>query len=356
MPAFSDDLRAVAGPSVPVIPASPAILESPAAAASPVIPAGRVEIEALVKACLNWDYGNHASRLWNLYEHGKTAQWNAATDIDWSPEVHFGAPMKGARNGMLPRSAPPGSPLPADRWNDFLWEYQAWMVSQFLHGEQGALLTTARLVETVPDVEAKTYAASQVGDEARHVEVYARYIDEKLGVSYPVSPGLQQLLVDLLAEPRWDVLYLGMQVIVEGLALAATRVASTGFSDPVLTSITKMVARDEARHISFGVIALDGLYTELGSGELRDRADFLREAIHVMAQRFLLREIWERMGADPRAGMDFARRDPTMLGFRQLMFFKVIQVLRQIGLLSPEIRDLLLAESLAVPATFGGAA
>lgn len=244
--------------------------------------------------------------------------------------------------------------MPRELWDAFRWEYQAWMVNQFLHGEQGALLTTARLVETVPDMASKVYAAAQVADEARHVEAYARYIDEKLGVTYPINRGLKALLRDLLGDSRWDVVYLGMQVIVEGLALAATRVASAGFGDPIITSITKMIARDEARHISFGVIALNGLYEEMSAAERDEREQFLLEAIHLMSQRFLLREVWEKMDLDVEQGVRFARTDPMMVGFRQLLFRKVIQVLRQIDLLSPKIRDLLLDEALARPEYLAG--
>jgi hypothetical protein len=319
----------------------------------PVPVTTRLEVSATVRSCLNWVYGSRDTRLWHLYERSKVSQWNASADIDWSHEVRFGSEL-GGRNGMMPRAAPPDSPVPAERWNAFLWEYQAWMVNQFLHGEQGALLTTARLVETVPGIDAKTYAAAQVADEARHVEAYARYIDEKLGVTYPISPGLEQLLRELLGESSWDIVYLGMQVIVEGLALAATRVASTGFADPIITAITRMIARDEARHISFGVIALDGLYSQMTSPERAERDAFLKEAIHIMSQRFLLREVWERLEVDVRAGVRFARHDATMTAFRQLLFFKVIQVLRQIGLLSDDIKTLLLAESLAQPDAFRG--
>ncbi|MBS2965014.1 ferritin-like domain-containing protein [Actinocrinis puniceicyclus] len=314
-------------------------------------------IEARIRSIITWDYGSRDNRLWGLYEKSKTAQWNATTDIDWSYDVRFGAPISAEHGAAVaPFASAPGSPVPPGLWDTFRWEYQAWMVSQFLHGEQGALLTTARLVETVPDMESKTYAAAQVADEARHVEAYARYIDEKLGVRYPINPGLKALLTDLLSESRWDIVYLGMQVVVEGLALAATRVASTGFGDPIITSITRMIARDEARHISFGVIALTGLYEEMTSRELAERDEFLCEAIHLMSQRFLLREVWERLALDAEAGVRFAKNDPMMSGFRQLLFFKVIQVLRQIGLMSDRIRDLLLAESLARPDAFQGVA
>ncbi len=309
-----------------------------------------MEVDAYIRTRMNWDYGYHDRRLWSLYEKSKVAQWNVSTDIDWSYDVRYGSPLSPEQSaGMAPFASAPGSPVPPKMINDFRWEYQAWMVNQFLHGEQGALLTTARLVETVPDMTAKTYAAAQVADEARHVEAYARYIDEKLGKRFPINPGLGTLLRDLLAEPRWDVVYLGMQVIVEGLALAATRIASTGFGDPIITTITKMIARDEARHISFGHIALSGLYVDMTSAELADREAFLLEAIHLMSQRFLLRELWQQMGLDVAQGVRFAKHEPSMVAFRQLLFHKVIHVLRQIGLLSDKIRDLLLSEALARP-------
>ena len=311
-----------------------------------------LHVDGYIRSCLNWDYGKRDGRLWSLYEKSKVSQWNATTDIDWSPEVNFGAPLSPElRKTAAPFATAPGIPVPRELWDKFRWEYQAWMVSQFLHGEQGALLTTARLVEIVPDMEAKTYAASQVADEARHVEAYAKYIDEKLGVCYPINHGLQQLLCELLAESRWDIVYLGMQVIVEGLALAAFRV-SGAFGDPVITEITKAIARDEARHVSFGVIALTGLYEDMTSAELAEREAFLLESLHLMSQRFLLREVWENMGVDVEAGLQFARTEPMMVGFRQLLFYKVIQTLRQVDLFTPKIRDLLLANSLIRPEAF----
>jgi Long-chain fatty aldehyde decarbonylase len=309
-------------------------------------------VEANISALLNWDYGKRDGRMWHLYERSKTSQWNASTDIDWSAEVRFGSPLAaGASGGAAPFATRPGSPVPAELWDRFRWEYQAWMVSQFLHGEQGALLTTARLVEIVPDMEAKTYAAAQVADEARHVEAYARYIDEKLGVCYPINSSLRTLLCELLSESRWDVVYLGMQVVVEGLALAAFRVSSS-FGDPVINSITKAIARDEARHVSFGVIALTDLYQQMSSAERADREAFLLEAIHQMSQRFMLHEIWESMGLNVKEGVHFARTDPLMIGFRQLLFYKVIQILRQINMLTPKIVDMLRDNSLIRPGAF----
>lgn len=310
-------------------------------------------VDATIKSCLNWNYGARDNRVWSLYEKNKSAQWNAATDIDWSHDVRFGEEFIGASGaGVASFVVGNDSPVPPSMFTAFRWEYQAWIVNQFLHGEQGALVTTARLVETVPDLESKVYAASQVADEARHVEAYAQYVDTKLGVTYPINVGLRALLVDLLSESRWDMVYLGMQVIVEGLALAATRLASSGFGDPIITSITRLIAKDEARHVGFGVVALGGMYGEMTSTELAEREAFLLEAVHLMSRRFLMREVWERLDLDIGRGIHFAFHDPMMSGYRQLLFQQVIHVLRQLGLLTPKLRDLFLAERLAQPEVF----
>ncbi|MFG3354646.1 ferritin-like domain-containing protein [Streptomyces sp. NPDC048001] len=314
------------------------------------VTADLMEVDARFRACLNWDYGKRDGRVWSLYEKNKLNQWNATTDIDWDHEVDFGAELSEENGARLASFVVgEGSPVPRELLTAFRWEYQAWMCSQFLHGEQGALVTTARLVETVPDMEAKTYAASQVADEARHVEAFARYVDEKLGTVYPINPGLQRLLHDLLSESRWDIVYLGMQVVVEGLAITGLRLASSGFGDPVIRQITRMVASDEARHIAFGVTALTGMYNEVTAAELKDREDFLLESIRLMSRRFMLREVWERMELDVEAGLRFARTNPMMATYRQMLFQQVIHVLRQLGMLSEKVKRLLLDENLVRP-------
>ncbi|MDT0542838.1 MULTISPECIES: ferritin-like domain-containing protein [Streptomyces] len=314
------------------------------------VKADLMKVESLTQACLNWDYGKRDSRVWSLYEKNKAAQWNASTDIDWDYDVQFGAELTEENGARLAGFVVgEGSPVPRELLTRFRWEYQAWMCSQFLHGEQGALVTTARLVETVPDMDAKTYAASQVADEARHVEAFARYMDEKLGTVYPVNPGLGTLLHDVLSESRWDIVYLGMQVVMEGLAITGLRLASSGFGDPLIRQITKMVASDEARHIAFGVTSLTGMYEQATTAEIREREDFLLESIRLMSRRFMLREVWERMDLDVDKGLRFARTNPMMATYRQLLFQQVIHVLRQLGLLSERVKELLLAENLVRP-------
>jgi len=214
------------------------------------------------------------------------------------------------------------------------------MLSQFMHGEQGALLATAQIVNSVPWTEAKFYAANQVADEARHVEVYRRYLTEKLGLSYPVNRHLHTLLNQIISEPRWDMIYLGMQIMVEGLALAAFGLMRfTAADEPLIQQITGYVMRDEARHVAFGVLALQDLYTkEMSSTELKEREEFVIEATVLMRDRLLMEEVWERIGLDPKVWMPWSLNTPFMVGFRQMLFSKIVPNLKRLGLLTPKVR------------------
>ena len=295
-----------------------------------------LSVEATVTATMTWDYRRSDARLTRLYEMGKRSVWHVADDIDWSSELEFGSPLP-IDDNQRPSLGAMGY-LPQELWTPFRWEYQSWMASQFLHGEQGALVATARLVETLPDIEAKFYAATQVTDEARHVDVYSRYL-ERLGQTYPINSSLRELMSNIIGENRWDMIYLGNQIIAEGLALAALRLSNMGFTDPVLSQITDLVARDESRHVAFGMVALDGFYQQLTSRELAEREEFVKEAILLMARRFMLAEIWDKLGCDVAAGTEFVATDPVMVQFRRLLFAKIVSSLGRLGLLTPGVRD-----------------
>jgi hypothetical protein len=306
-----------------------------------------LDVGADVKTHFTWEYDQTRAALTKLYEKGKTSQWNASTDIDWSPEVNFGEAdpeMTDETRSMLDQFMGFGSPdSPFVNFNDdervrLGWEFQTWMVSQFQHGEQGALVATARLVETVPDIDSKYYAANQVADEARHVEAYSRYLNDKLGQHYDISAPLESLLVDIMTERRWDITYLGMQIMVEGLALAAFGLGNVLFRDEVIKQITDLVMRDEARHVAFGVLALQEVYPQLTAAEMADREEFLLEATDLMYQRFLLEQVWERVGIDVEAGKRYASTNPLMIIFRQMLFSKIVPNINKLGLMTDRVR------------------
>src|SRR5437016_5266873 len=262
----------------------------------PLPPQGAVEtVPESSDTVFNWDYEVGRDSLLNLYEKGKRLQWNASTDIDWSIDVDperfpdFLPPEQ--VNALLN----PPEKLEVKELVRVRTHQLGWMLSQFLHGEQGALLATAQIVNTVPWVEAKFYASSQVADEARHVEVYRRYLTEKLPFGFPVNPHLHTLLGQIIRESRWDMTYLGMQIMVEGLALAAFSMMH--FMNPhetLLHQITSLVTRDEARHVAFGVLTLEEVYRDMTATELREREELVIEAALLMRDRLLMHEVWER--------------------------------------------------------------
>ena len=108
---------------------------------------------------------------------------------------------------------------------------------EFLHGEQDALLVASQLNSSAPSFNAKLYAASQAFDEARHVGVFNRYLKTKVGFRYPVTRGLKDLLDKLLTDELWDLKFIAIQIIPEGLALAAFHTARDDTNDPVLKEL-----------------------------------------------------------------------------------------------------------------------
>ena len=305
-------------------------------------PSAGVLVEAVRDDRFGWEYDPQRPELRRLYAKAKDKQWNASVDIDWSIEVDREDP--GGLSEYLPVMA-------ADAFDSFTEAqkreaghvFNTWLTSQFLHGEQGALLATSKLVAQVPDVDAKFYGATQVMDEARHVEVYGRYLQEKLGEVHPINPNLQQLLELIVADPRWDVTYLGMQIIVEGLALAAFGLIHQFSTEPLIKQITRYVMADEARHVAFGALALSGFYDELTSAERLERQDFVLEASWLMRDRFLATEVWERLGIPPSDGLLDASRSPMMQMFQHVLFAKITPNLTKVGLMDEKLRDRLVA-------------
>jgi 1,2-phenylacetyl-CoA epoxidase catalytic subunit len=214
----------------------------------------------------------------------------------------------------------------------------SWMNSQFLHGEQGALICAAKIVQTVPDVDSKFYAATQVMDEARHVEMYSQYIDDKLELAYPINKDLKALLSQVIADERWDMTYLGMQVIIEGLALAAFSLIRDFSEEPLSKAINTYVMQDEARHVAFGRLALHDYYPELSQAERDEREEFVVEACYLMRDRFQAREVWERLGLDVPRCMEYVESSEMMQEFRKMLFSRIVPTVKDIGLWGPKVR------------------
>jgi hypothetical protein len=287
-----------------------------------------------------WNYDKGArSRLDRLYEKAKTSQWNGTTDLPWDTEVDQVAVVEANRvlmgaNGLdVDVTGTVFESWTDPQWIEFGCESQNWMLSQFLHGEQGALMCTARIVETVPWIDAKYYAATQVMDEARHVEVFSKYLNEKLSGAYPVNAHLGLLLDDIISDSRWDMTYLGMQIMVEGLALAAFGFMHETTTEPLLKQLLRYVMSDEARHVAFGVLSLQEFYEGLTTAELKERKEFAFEAAIRMRDRFLQQEVWERLGVPVKEAVEVVTRSPERQLFQRMLFSKIVPNCKKLGLL-----------------------
>ncbi|MBV8160873.1 MAG: ferritin-like domain-containing protein [Acidimicrobiia bacterium] len=285
-----------------------------------------------------WDYERSRPPLIRLYEKAKAAQWHAA-DLPWHTEVDqektalAEAAMMGGFAAGADLSGTCFGSWTDKEWVAFSIEGQNWMLSQFLHGEQGALICTSKLIETVPWIDAKYYGATQVMDEARHVEVFSRYLDEKLSGHYQVNAHLRALLDDIVADDRWDVTYLGMQVLVEGLALAAFGVIRQLADEPLLRELLRRVMADEARHVAFGVISLSEVYAGLTEAEIEERQRFAFEATIRMRDRFAMQEVWERLGTPVAEATRLVAQMPERAMFQQMLFAKIVPNCAKLGLL-----------------------
>ena len=298
------------------------------------------DIEAAGAARFSWEYDGGRDRLLALYQKGKDKQWDAMHRIDWDLPIDPDDPL-----GMPPEANSIATSRTWDRIKDDprevaqLRRHQAaWQFSQFLHGEQGAMICSARIVESVPDLDAKFYASTQTMDEARHAETYARFLQEKVGLVYPINPHLKALLDDTLSDSRWDMPYLGMQVLIEGLALAAFGVLRDVTTVALPKQILAYVMQDEARHVAFGRLALRDFYAGLPEAERSEREEFVVEGCYLMRDRFRGQEIWEYLGYDRADCEEAVDTSPFMQGFRALLFSRIVPCVKDIGLWGPKVR------------------
>jgi hypothetical protein len=216
------------------------------------------------------------------------------------------------------------------------------MLSQFLHGEQGALFAAAQVTEAVPWLDAKLYGSTQVVDEGRHVEVFHTYLTRKLEKLYEVNDNLYVVIDALMSDSRWDMKFLGMQIMIEGLALGAFGTIRQRTREPLLKQMLQYVITDEARHVHFGVLALKDHYAhELSDPERRDREDWAFEMALLLRNRFLLQEFYDEFYGQslPRAAWNRHMMDSAIMAqFRDTMFRRIIPNLKRIGLLPDRLR------------------
>ncbi len=301
--------------------------------------------QARHRAYFDWAYPSDHPEMAELYRRAKRGQWDGETYLPWATSVD---PMN-PEVPILPQGwfdyAPleaAGIKLDGAEEKRFRASIVAWMLSQFLHGEQGALMASAQVTEAVQFFDGKYYGATQVVDEARHVEVFHRYLDTKLEKLYQINDNLFVIIDALMEDSRWDMKFLGMQIMVEGLALGAFGTLYKITREPLLKQLLKMVIQDEARHVHYGVLALrEHITKHLSDSERREREQWAFEVALLMRNRFMAYEVYEEWfehKISRETWRTFVTQAPGMREFRHVMFSRLVPNLREIGLLSDRIK------------------
>lgn len=317
-------------------------------------------IRASHAAHFDWSYPSDQPGMAELYRRAKAGQWDSDS-LPWdthvdplSPEVVL-LPAGFIDPGLLERH---GVRLSPEELRRLLADMTTWMLSQFLHGEQGALFAAAQVTEAVQFFDGKLYGATQVMDEGRHVEVFHRYLDQKLEKLYQVNDNLYVIIDSLMSDSRWDMKFLGMQIMVEGLALGAFSTLYHQTQEPLLRELLRRVIQDEARHVHYGVLALrEHITRALSERERQEREDWAFEVALLMRNRFLAYEVYDEWFAHrlTRAQWrEVVMGSPGMQQFRQTMFSRLVPNLREIGLMRPRV--LPRYEEAGLMQYFGGAA
>ena len=303
-----------------------------------------VGMRASHDAWFDFRYQGDYPEMYDLYRRAVQNQWDGDKQLDWSTDVDPRNPEKPVFPiELVPMAglAEHGIRLDHDEQMRFVHDFSSWLLSQFMHGEQGALFASAQVTESVRWVDGKFYGATQVMDEARHLEVFLRYLESKLGKLYQVNDNLFTIMDALMRDSRWDMKFLGMQIMIEGLALGAFSMMYQSTREPLLKELLRYVIQDEARHVHYGVLALKRHFAELSDAELREREDWTFEVACLMRDRFLAHEVYDEWfaGLMKRSDWDKVMSDsPFLTQFRQIMFRRLVPNLEYIGIFSPRIR------------------
>jgi hypothetical protein len=311
-------------------------------------------VATTLRALYDWDYGSEAEPLRALYAKGVELQWNAMKSLPWDEGIDRNAFRRSfTMSGVPVHKTQFWRSLSADvQWN-VSRRGAAWVLSNFLHGEQGALLVASQLVNAVPHLDAKLHAAVQTLDEARHVEVFSAYL-RLLDEIHPVAPGVRRLLDATIRHDNWIFKCVGMQIVIEGVALFSFRDLRDTSEDPLFKQLLTYVARDEARHTAYGIKYLEAIVPTLGDQERSELEDFAFEACRAIVDTRsgvniteAFNQIWADAGVDPvDAWQGLAREQQLLAESVRRMGGRigpttgmVVPTLKRVGLFSDRIRQ-----------------
>jgi len=285
----------------------------------------------------SWEYGSEVEELRRLYEKGKVNQWNAETDLDWDTPVSRDDWVITPRTSLLAQlCAISGKDEATQKAAAF--DELAYALSQLLHGEQAALQLCGQLTNVCDKMDEKWYAASQVADEARHIEALSKFLSRKLGTIYPVAPTLKTLLDMLLEADTAQKKTLGMQCLFEGMAVGIFDFLRQDSKNALFSDMIRRVELDESRHAAFGMLTMRRVMREAEQEQKDEMEDFsftLLEALNANQQLDLLRTLGPKYDIDPKAVVEFVTGLDNFAEINSLMFMHTVMPnLKNLGLLT----------------------
>lgn len=302
-------------------------------------PASGIYWDMPATAYMSSDYECRETVLNNLYAKAKAAQWDVASDIDWSYQLNEENPLGMPDPTLLIYGTELWTDLDQKGKQEVRRHVQGWMLSQILHGEQAALICAAKLASAEESLSARLCAAAQIMDEARHVEAYSRLVGDNATVHYPMSQSLNSLLKDTVTSSALDITNLGMQVLVEGIALSIFESVVAYSQDPFIKNLFTRIQRDEARHFAVGRITLSRVYSEMSAAELREREEFVSEGASVLYEHLCADDIWEPIGLSKKECSAMVRESKVSSTIRRSIFRRLVPTIRDLGLLTPRVRS-----------------
>ncbi len=303
----------------------------------------QLDVDVPIDLHWTWNYGSEVEELRALYERGKRGQWNAESDIDWTAPFdrnEWFLPKVGLQ--LMPSVL---SIMGADDeiCKQAAFDEFAWTFSQLLHGEQAALQLCGQLTNACPTLDAKYYAASQVADEARHVEVISKFLQRKIGTIYPISGTLKVLLDKLLEAPTWKTKTLGMQCLFEGMAVGIFDLIQKGSTNALLSDVIRRVKQDEARHAAFGILTMRRVVQEATPDEMTEMEDFsynILETLNANQQLDMLHDLAPKYGLDPTNVVQMLVGSEEWAKFNSDVFMHtVVPNLARLGLITERTED-----------------
>jgi len=297
----------------------------------------RIDVPAPVNVHWSWEYGETVAEMRRLYEKGKVNQWNADTDVDWDVAVSRDDWVMNPEASMMAQITKLMGRDEATQ-KAAAFDELAFTISQLLHGEQAALQLCGQLTNVCDEMDQKWYAASQVIDEARHIEVFAKFLSRKMGTIYPIG-GTLKVLLDILLEARGlQRKVLGMQTLFEGMAVGIMDLMRTESRNPLFSDILARVEQDEARHAAFGVLNMRRIVKTASPEEMADMEDWafnILETLNANQQLDMLRILGPRYDIDPENVVKMTTALPNFAELNSIVYMHtVVPNLVRLGLIT----------------------